>query len=312
METKLKSDIVKAAESIRKKYKLLKEGIVQEDIDRKKHFEPLLKPLTTLIDLTGDKSKDLEELKVSIKESGEEVAKKIKAVDRKIKTQPRSKEKGTSTGYYEDIYDDPGEAEDAWNEWHDHMSRFGPLTRKYLYEFTFDKSHHFDTKFGVHAAPDRSFAWQIGYKDIDFDKSDDIHIDHNVFYGTRGLFELIFKRFPDNNIYNTADLETYKKILELTNAHLQGWKSTGNLASSNSSKYKQIISKLFMNKSKDKSGGSLLPVNNNTIDYLYWDNPNELVERLALLKASEAAGNYAHLAEIASIEEELREGKFIL
>ena len=50
----------------------------------------------------------------------------------------------------------------------------------------------------------------------------------------------------------------------------------------------------------------------NKIDYIHWNDPNELVERLALLIASEKAGNGGHKAEIASIEEELREDNFIL
>jgi len=46
-------------------------------------------------------------------------------------------------------------------------------------------------------------------------------------------------------------------------------------------------------------------------EYIYWDDPNELVERLRLLTASYQAGNTAHSNEIMSILEELREANYI-
>ena len=93
----------------------------------------------------------------------------------------------------------------------------------------------------------------------------------------------------------------------MTSAHKQGHHPEGRIASSHGIKYRTIISKLFQ-----ASGSGLLPVTNNKIDYIRWDDPNELVERLALLIASERAGNEGHKPEIASIEEELREANFIL
>lgn len=47
-------------------------------------------------------------------------------------------------------------------------------------------------------------------------------------------------------------------------------------------------------------------------NYTYWDNPNELVNRLRLLVASQAAGHTGHNNEVISIIEELREAKFIM
>ena len=50
-----------------------------------------------------------------------------------------------------------------------------------------------------------------------------------------------------------------------------------------------------------------MTVTDNAIDYVYWDDPNELVDRLGLLVASRAAGHTGHDNEITSIVEELRE-----
>ena len=44
---------------------------------------------------------------------------------------------------------------------------------------------------------------------------------------------------------------------------------------------------------------------------VYWDDPNELVDRLRLLLASKSAGNTGVSNEIISIFEELREAGLI-
>ena len=49
----------------------------------------------------------------------------------------------------------------------------------------------------------------------------------------------------------------------------------------------------------------------NQLDYVYWDDPNELVDRLRLLLAFQAAGNPSHTNEMISITEELREAEII-
>jgi len=49
-----------------------------------------------------------------------------------------------------------------------------------------------------------------------------------------------------------------------------------------------------------------MTLTNNTVDYVHWDDPNELVDRLRLLDASRNAGNNAHDNEILSTIEELR------
>lgn len=65
-----------------------------------------------------------------------------------------------------------------------------------------------------------------------------------------------------------------------------------------------------------RTGKGLIPrykiaQRNSHLDYVYWDDPNELVDRLRLLIAEQAAGNLSHTNEIHSIIEELREGGYI-
>lgn len=61
-------------------------------------------------------------------------------------------------------------------------------------------------------------------------------------------------------------------------------------------------------KHADLIGFNFIPYNaNNRIVYEYFDNPNELIERLKLLISSRMAGNTNHMQEINSIIEELHE-----
>ena len=51
--------------------------------------------------------------------------------------------------------------------------------------------------------------------------------------------------------------------------------------------------------------------NNLKSNYIHWDDPNELVDRLRLLLSSEGSGHNNHQNEIISIIEELKESNII-
>jgi len=72
---------------------------------------------------------------------------------------------------------------------------------------------------------------------------------------------------------------------------------------------------IIIKKQKKKSGKKLLHamiLNDNVIDYMHWNDPNELVDHPRLLDASHRMGNNAHDNEMLSIIEELREAGFII
>ena len=130
--------------------------------------------------------------------------------------------------------------------------------------------------------------------------------------------ELILLKRP-SNIVNKNDEVTYKKILEASGAHLN---KNGDLKVRNCGKFNEIIARLFNYKG---DGISTLVKNSrhNTLprfkvaqrniftDYRYWDDPNELVDRLRILIAERNAGNNNHDNEILAIIEELREARYI-
>lgn len=143
---------------------------------------------------------------------------------------------------------------------------------------------------------------------------------------TKGLTSLLMSEAPKD--YNPNELELYKQMIKLTSAH----KSSFNPKSSiyrlrGRTKYDTIISELFPiakgNGLGVTSGGCIykkpqmnyksLSLKNRVgkINYTYWDDPNELVDRLRILLASKSAGHTGHENEMISIIEELREAKII-
>jgi len=138
----------------------------------------------------------------------------------------------------------------------------------------------------------------LGEKEIKF-LENTLLIDGTVYPSTSGLNQLLFLKNP--LVYTDSDLELYKSILTQTSAHLS---KVGNKVKKGGSKYTMIISQLF----PSGSGLSMKLQKNNLV---YWDNPNELVDRLRLLLASKAAGNTGVSNEIISIFDELREAGLI-
>lgn len=137
---------------------------------------------------------------------------------------------------------------------------------------------------------------------------------------TPGLTDLLLLKNPTK--YTEADLNVYKDMLVYTSAHKKNYSRSGSLIRHESNpKYQSIISSLFpqgRKSERNKIGGSLKTpqtkykyVNKNGVDYVYWDDPNELVDRLRLLMASQVAGHTGHDNEIISIIEELREANII-
>lgn len=173
-----------------------------------------------------------------------------------------------------------------------------PLARKYMLKMMKDSAnnrtidHSYGPKIGAESL-------MIGNKMLQLSDDGEIIIDGVHYKGTPGLYELVFKRLPDDEIYTEADLQAYKDICLRTSAHKRLYDPNGQVNRNKSLKYKNIIEKLFPPKTVSGRG------------YSYWDDPNELCDRLRHLLASQDAGHTGHANEIASIIEELREAGII-
>jgi len=91
-----------------------------------------------------------------------------------------------------------------------------------------------------------------------------------------------------------------------TNTNRKRYLKTGPIRSSTMEKIKR-----FTKKGKGMLPYAMLVSRGHKTDYEYWDDPNELVDRLQLLAASYQAGNKSHTNEIMSVLEELREADLI-
>lgn len=121
------------------------------------------------------------------------------------------------------------------------------------------------------------------------------------------MANLLFLKFPKK--YSQTDIDAYRQIIRISKLHIP---NVNTRRTNNFYKISRIIAPML----KEKVGTSLQSdymelSRNSKIDYKYWDDPNELVDRLRLLIASQSAGHSGHNNEIIEIIEELREAKII-
>jgi len=119
---------------------------------------------------------------------------------------------------------------------------------------------------------------------------------------------------PDLYVFTQEDLDNYALILKVTNSHRINYSQLERVKSNKGRKYKNIIAPIVARESHivepmdtvNKSGRGIEVINNKP-SVIYFDDPNELVERLKILIASRNAGNTGHANEINAIIEELYE-----
>lgn len=203
----------------------------------------------------------------------------------------------------------------------------------------------YDTKYGVRIDPTDGTTTLMGNAEIRF-SGDKIEIwrgnrELAKYNGSKELYDLIFLKRPTvfyKASTNDVDVNAYREILHLTNAPYKNYDSQNELSGSTLKKYVEIIRPLMQQrhqynipegeraaavvdapssrttraKSKHSGrgvglGSRKLFSNNRSFEYVYWNRPKELVDRLRLLWASKMAGHTGHDNEIISILEELKE-----
>ncbi|XP_039288307.1 uncharacterized protein LOC120352331 [Nilaparvata lugens] len=178
-----------------------------------------------------------------------------------------------------------------------------------------------DTKFGPRLVRNKYYLGSrhltFGSDDSKIELTDPTDEEHKMILdATAGLCELIFKKKPNNQLVTSPDSNAYKHILYLTKLYRKNYDPVGHIIHSNDVKYKKTIYPLIRN-GKHGGRGLVTPFNMvandaTEIEYIYHNNPNELVDRLRLLDQSRAVGNTGHENEIISILEELVEGGYIV
>lgn len=173
-----------------------------------------------------------------------------------------------------------------------------------------------DKVYGVRKADNNDYM--IGNLPISF-TNNVVSVAGMEYQNTAGLLELLFKKKPDQNLITRTDKGIYRAIVDASSVHRKGHEANQPLRRSNSTKFTKFIAPMFLEQQQQHQeigGKGLLPRYKIAklgmkMDYVYWDDPNELVERLQLLMAERHAGNPSHDNEIQSIIEELYERGYI-
>ncbi|XP_043481259.1 uncharacterized protein LOC122510569 [Leptopilina heterotoma] len=272
--------IAKASEAIRRKHRMLKLGKEEAESVLNETFKPIIQPLQKIINLT-----DSEHENVKIEN---------------VKIEKKEQKEDDSINYESETEKSPDDDK---------------ISNKFLYLLNHNRKQCLDSTYGIRKLSDGSLM--IGDSPITLEDQF-VKIGDKRYLQTPGLLELLFKSKPTRSFISEADERNYKEILIATNAHKKKYSSSESLRTDKSYKYLNFISQFFPRtptKQPSVSGSSLpkfmITNRNFQREYIYWDDPNELVDRLRLLMASQDAGNPSHNNEIMSIIEELRKAKIL-
>ena len=264
----MEEQLIKSANQIREKYRALKRGKFILDEERQESFKPITEKLEMLVDVNN---KNKEQQIVPTHYSPQTPRPATPSRIPMIHSRPT-----------------PSTLE------------FGKLAAKYLANYLLPKGKRTttDTTYGIRK-DENSSNFHIGNEIVEI-MNDDITVGGKTYTGTVGLWELLTLKSPKD--YTEGDLANYKEILVKTSAHKKGYAPDALISSNKYEKYTKIIAPLF-----PKTGEGLNEVTGNKIDYVHWNDLNELVDRLRILILSREAGNTGVHNEIQSILEELLE-----
>lgn len=321
MERDLKEQIVKSASAVKRKVDLIKDAKNSSNVTLETIFKPIVDPLNILAN-RNDK-KNLQEVK------------HYDPISKKIKKNESEKSYSSCEEYIDSSSVDDEEYQDTPQKSNKTLT-VSPFKDHDVSEGSFKS---FQSSPNV-INQTQSSSWSTSSEVIDsipfgirnergklklgktrvHDDGRILKVGNISFEKTLGLKELLFKKIPNLDVITEDDLENYKLLLINTNAHRRNFDPAKPINSNKGFKYMSIIKPLFKFSKQPTTSTESLPqgkgidllkkLKTNT-DFVYWDDPNELIERLKLLLASKAAGNTGLDSEIVAIIEELREAGII-
>lgn len=278
----VKQQIIKISNDIRKKFNALKLNRDVQDETLSHLYKPITQQLNDIVQNTK-RNENIDE-SMNIKDESTKI--KDESNDSSIKSKRKSAD--TIKTF---------------------IDEYPSIVRPYVNQY-FNNKHKIDTSYGLNYNIETAI-WSMGNCIVNFEfETGDIIVDgKHKFDGTPGLYNLLF--FKDVPNPSKEDLPNYVKILKLTNAHRCNYDPKERVRGSKLIKYQKIIKPLLITGKGLQNLGESKMVNNKNIEYVYWDDVNEIVDRLRLLIASKMAGNNSHENEISSILEELKEIGYI-
>lgn len=312
MEQKIKNELVKSANSIKKKIKLMKTEDDFINLNMNKFLRPVAEPLKTLIELDN---KNIS----SIKNNDDDDAKNTSSLC--SNSSDCTKYDGKNDVDLDDDYDEFLECNKVESPYKVGQNSDVSLSKEEYAEFY----NNLNISAGIRSDNKKMY---MGNSEVKISKLFDrlnndqpyfITIEDKRYELTSGIKELLFHKKPNLELITEQDRRVYKDMLYHTNAHKRDFDPNGQIKGDKSIRYREIIRPLF-SKGLDKKfqttpklGGCLpkLKQYRRNVDLVYWDDPNELIDRLKLLILSRDAGNSNHDNEIISIIEELKEAGII-
>ncbi|EZA61268.1 hypothetical protein X777_13204 [Ooceraea biroi] len=310
-------EITRARESICRKHRSLRTGRMEDEQALESHFKPIVGPLKRLVEHTINDEPDavdVTRVKRKFEEAEEDADASAIVTPLKIGRQRLS---ATSSPLISATLE-----ADARGRRTGADEPAGAIRRRDSGRDPASKTSVIDNVYGVYIG---KTGTMLGDKRFDVSADDSIFVGGVRYEGRPGLYELIFIRAPDESAYTVEDMTMYRRILLVTNAHRQRHQTHRPIKSNKGYKYRTIIAPLIsVRLVADHSGAGVEPplqspppppptmrVTGNAVDYVHWDDLNELVDRLRLIEASRGAGNDSHDAEFLSIIEELLEAGII-
>ena len=214
------------------------------------------------------------------------------------------------------------------------INQYPAIAREYLIKYWIRSSDSDDGN-GLEYDHDTG-SWKMGDLPTRFLDNGDIQVGDVRYPGTPGLYDLIFLKDPI--IYTKSDQEQFADIVKRTNIYQKGDKSpkytkivkpltTAPVRSMSSASVEAArlknqrkssgkttpsgvvpprkSSRLASAGTSKSVGKALVEYNEKPAQFVYYDDVNELVERLKKLEASKHVGNNNNIDEIMSILREL-------
>lgn len=322
-EISLKRQLVEATDSVRKKFNSLKSSNVKTQLSLEKMYEPITKPLKVISSASEAKVNNQVPMEMTRKpvQSQESVRASSKATSETSDLEEG--EKNVSQAYFVEtpprssLMSTPGSDGFLGSE-----GKKCDVVKKHL-ENLKSSDPKYDTVYGVRIDP-HSDKLRMGNADVHFSSGNITLWRSNkklgTYSGSSKLYDVIFMKYPtmlrsDGGTIDNEEYQIYGEILKKTNAAYKNYDVKQGLHKNKWKKFSKIIKPLASSTVKTRSktglGFSRIPsqklYNSKGVDYVYWNKPKELVDRLRLLYSSKMAGNTGVNNEIISLVEEMRE-----
>lgn len=306
------------SDSIRKKYADLKHNVSERDRFLESTFKPVIAPLKEISNNLKNQATTMpvEDIGIKLQEPKEEDDDDFETEDDNLEHINMSEGEEvdlpgnmSNTDNDEEISQNlpiltPSSVNHRLSILGNEIGSKGPLTRKFILKMLHTTPSN--RKYHIYGARVENDGLMIGDSLLTTDDEDNIIIKGKSYKGTPGLFELVFRNSPQK--YNTRDLNTFKSILKLTNAHKKDYSVGSVIYRNKSKKYNEIISKLFPPHSrKHQSTGKGISLKNTyETNVIYYKDINKIVDRMRLLYEAKQSGHTGVDNELIALVDELR------